>query len=52
MRQKINRLESQVRRALGMKEQADFPPPPDLEEILSDPALRAELESFEDAFEF
>lgn len=52
MRQKINRLESQVRRELGLKEQADFPPPPDLEEILSDPALRAELESFEDAFEF
>jgi ketol-acid reductoisomerase len=52
MRQKINRLERQVRQALGLKEQPHYPPPPELAEMLSDPALRAELESFEDAFEF
>lgn len=52
MRQKINRLERQVRRSLGLKDQPDYLPPPELDQVLSDPALRAELESFEDAFEF
>lgn len=52
MRQKINRLERRVRRALGLKDQPEYIPPAELEEMLSDPALMAELESFEDAFEF
>ena len=52
MRQKINQLESKVRQTLGLKEQPPIPPPPELDGILSDPALRAELQSFEDAFEF
>ncbi len=52
MRQRINRLERQVRHALGLKEPSDFPPLPELDEIHPDPAMQAELESFEDAFEY
>jgi ketol-acid reductoisomerase len=52
MRQKINRLERKVRQSLGMKDLPVTTPPAELEDILSDPTLRAELDSFEDAFEY
>lgn len=54
MRQSINKLEAQVRQSFGLEA---APSKVDLDEdicreILEDPSIRAELESFKDAFEF
>lgn len=52
MRQRINTLESRVRQSLDLKEQMPYEISTDLDSILADPSLKAELKAFEDAFEF
>jgi ketol-acid reductoisomerase len=52
MRQPINKLEAHVRKAMGLKEHDEYQPPADIDDLLKDPAIQAELESFEDAFEY
>jgi ketol-acid reductoisomerase len=52
MRQWINAVETQVRKTLGMKEVDVYEAPADIDEVLRDPAIQAELEKFEDAFKF
>lgn len=52
MRQSINKIENQVRQALGLKLYEEPNPTPDLPKILQEPGIKEELRSFEDAFEF
>jgi ketol-acid reductoisomerase len=52
MRQKINRIERKVRQSLGLAELEDHQPAPGVGNILNDPAIQAELEDFEETFEF
>jgi ketol-acid reductoisomerase len=52
MRQSINKIENQVRKALGIKAYEGSTPDPDLPEILKDPDILEELADFEDVFEF
>lgn len=52
MRQRINRVESAVRKALGMKVEDIYKEPSDINEVLNNPAIKAELESFKDGFEY
>jgi len=52
MRQWINTVETQVRKALGMKKVDIYKEPADINDVLRDPAIQAELEGFEDVFEF
>jgi ketol-acid reductoisomerase len=52
MRQSINRIERRVRKALGMKEVDIYEVPADMDRVLKDPSIQAELEGFRDAFEF
>ncbi len=52
MRQSINKLERQVRESLHLKEFPLFEQFPEIAQILADPSLQANLEKFEEAFEF
>ncbi len=52
MRQSINKIEAQVRKALGSKAYEEAAPAPHLSELLNDPDIQKELQSFEDTFEF
>lgn len=52
MRQPINKVENLVRVALGIKDIEAYEPIPGLDEILKNPAIQAELQTFEDMFEF
>ena len=52
MRQWINAVEAQVRKSLGLKDVDVYETPADIEDILKDPDIQAELEGFEDMFEF
>lgn len=52
MRQRINKLESQVRKALRLEEKSVYQTPPDFAKVLSDPRIVDELESFIATFEF
>jgi ketol-acid reductoisomerase len=52
MRQSINQVEVLVRKALGLGEFEDYEPPPGLDKALNDPAIQAELKTFEETFEF
>jgi ketol-acid reductoisomerase len=52
MRQWINTVETQVRKALGMKKMDIYKAPADMDDVLRDPAIQTELEGFEDVFEF
>jgi ketol-acid reductoisomerase len=52
MRQSINKVESLVRKTLGLKPILSDPPDLGFDEILKDPAIQAELETFKDTFEF
>jgi len=51
-RQKINRIEKDVRRSLGITPDTEDILDPELDEILNDPRIQAELSGFEDMFEF
>jgi ketol-acid reductoisomerase len=52
LRQSINKIEKQVRKVLGIDTYQDSTPFPDLSEILKNPDIQEELNSFEDTFEF
>jgi ketol-acid reductoisomerase len=52
MRQSINRIEREVRKALEMKEMDIYETPVDMDQALKDPSIQAELESFIDTFKF
>jgi ketol-acid reductoisomerase len=52
MRQWINKVETRVRSALGMKDVDVYETPTDIDDVLKNPAIQAELEGFRDAFEF
>jgi ketol-acid reductoisomerase len=54
MRQFINKVEAQVRRSLGLKDatSVDDEVPHQIHEILENPEIKDEIESFKDAFEF
>lgn len=51
-RQRINRVEREVRQSLGIATGTEETPEPELAEILNDPRIRAEMEAFEGMFEF
>jgi ketol-acid reductoisomerase len=52
MRQRINKLESQVRKSLKLEERSVYQTPPDIDRVMSDPRIVEELESFIATFEF
>ena len=52
MRQSINKLEIQVREALGLREPPAIIKETELDQILAHPSLQVELKKFEDFFEF
>jgi hypothetical protein len=52
MRQWINKIETQVRKSLGLKEVDIYEPPEDIDELLNDPAFQSELDEFRDVFWF
>lgn len=52
MRQSINKIETQVRKTLGLKANEESVPALELTEILKNPDIQKELKSFEEAFEF
>jgi ketol-acid reductoisomerase len=52
MRQRINRIEQKVRKSLGLRDLEEIRFDSNAEAMLDDPAIRAELESFSDTFEF
>lgn len=52
MRQSINKVEGRVRKALGMKDLEAYESSPGLDEVLKDPAIQAELKTFEDTYEY
>jgi hypothetical protein len=52
MRQKINRIERQVRSALGLSDVPEYLVDPKDEALLDDPAIHAELETFKNTYEY
>jgi ketol-acid reductoisomerase len=52
IRQSINKIERQVRKSLGMKAYEESALTPELSEILKNPDIQKELNSFEETFEF
>lgn len=52
MRQRINGIERKVRNALGLSELETYEHSQEVENLLDDPEIQAELASFSDAFEF
>jgi ketol-acid reductoisomerase len=52
MRQPINKIEQEVRRLLGLQEVDIYEAPGDINEILDEPKIKAELESFKELFEY
>ncbi len=52
MRQKINSIERKVRQVLGLRGLSPYELEGDTREILNNPKIRAELQKFEDGFEF
>ena len=52
MRQSINRVERGVRKALGLLDMDEYLPDAQTSAALIDPAPKAELERFEESFDF